>query len=81
MGRNEGPGFLLSICPKSSKKGRHGDQKLQYNIVKVSVANRRKPRLSWKRGCKGFRQEMVLEPISKEEQVQKGHARQKGEQV
>lgn len=81
MGRSEGPGFLLSICPESSKKGGHGDQKLQYNIVKVSVANRRKPRLSWKRECKGFRQEMVLEPFSKEEQVQKGHARQKGEQV
>lgn len=60
-GRNEGPVTPLSINSESSKEGRYGDQKLQFNTVRLSVANRKNPRLSWKRGGKGFQEEMTLE--------------------
>lgn len=60
-GRKESMLILLSIWPESSKEGRHRDHKLQYDVGRLSVANRRKPRLSWKMGCKGFQEEMALE--------------------
>lgn len=47
-----------------SPKGRYTrDQKLQYNRIRASVANRRKPRLSWKGGGKGVQEEMALESL------------------
>lgn len=62
-GRKESLLILLSIWPESSKEGRQRDHKLQYDVRRLSVANRRKPRLRWKMGCKGVQEEMALESL------------------